>query len=254
MCSRSRTKILNLVFVAAAIPGGTFRICAEPDNLPLSQKSSNSGLEIDLGQILAQAMNKKLEVEWIPQHDQTYFRSTIGAGQCDAVMGVPSGFERLELTKPLYKTAFAFVSRKEKAVAPVSYDDPHLKALTIGVPVTGDGDIPPTTALTLRNLTKNLRAYSLFDNREMIDAVADGKIDAAIIWGPFAGWYSSDQKVPLNVSFAPQMDHGQLTYFDTMIGVKKGNHELKDELNKAIDAHQAEILAVLTKWHVPLRR
>jgi mxaJ protein len=254
MCSRYRAKILSFLFAVSAVPTSTFRICAEPENLPMSDEQTNSGFEIEVAQILAKAMEKQLEVKWIPQRDQTYFRSTIGAGQCDAIMGVPFGFERVETTRPWYRTSFAFVTSPKIGTPPSSFDDPRLKNISIGIPVTGEGDIPPAIALTKRNLTSGFHPYTFFDNKEIVDAVAASKLDMGILWGPFAGYYASQSKNPVHVALTPERDGRMSMTFDTCIGVKKGNHQLKEQLDRAIETHKAEIAAVLAKWHVPLRR
>jgi cytochrome c oxidase subunit 1 len=65
-----------------------FRICAEPDNLSMSQESTASGFEIETARILAAEMGQPLAITWLAQRDHAYFRQTIGKGHCDAIMEV----------------------------------------------------------------------------------------------------------------------------------------------------------------------
>ena len=35
--------------------------------------------------------------------------------------------------------------------------------------------------------------------REIVDAVADGRVDVAVVWGPLAGYYAQRESTPLDV-------------------------------------------------------
>jgi mxaJ protein len=226
-----------------------FRICAEPDNLPMSQQVSESGYEIETARLLAKDMGRPLEIKWVAQRDHSYYRQTIGAGACEAIMGVPANFGKLTTTKPLYRTRFFFVSREKKNL-PRSFDDEGLKNMRIGVPATGLGDTPPALALTQRSLGKNLRTYSIYEPQKMIDAVADGDLDLAIAWGPFAGWFGN--KNGLKISPAPEHDGPLPLAFDISVGVRKGDLTLKSRIETAFIHQEAAIQKILENWHVPV--
>ena len=248
---------LGLLLVMAAATAhaadvSPLRICAEPDSLPMSQQSSNSGYDIEVARLLADALGRPLEVKWVSQRDPSYFRATIGAGVCDAIMEVPEGFERLTTTAPWYRTGFVFVSRVGDGVPVTSFDDPGLKQLSIGVPATGLGETPPAIALTRRSLGDRLRPYSIFDPRTMIDAVADKDIDLAVVWGPFGGWWGGTEKRPLVIKAVPAMDGTMPLTFAMSIGVRKGDEQLKAQLDQALVERREAIAAILTRWRVPL--
>jgi len=232
-------------------PAEPLRICAEPDSLPMSQQSSQSGFEIEVAQRLAKDLGRPLEVRWIAQRDPSYYRSTVGAGVCDAVMSVPSGFSHLDTTKPWYHASFAFVTRD--APLPQSFNDPELAKVTIGVPATGRGEPPPAISLTRRDLGGQLHPYSIYEPRALVEAVADREVDMAVLWGPFAGYYGARQKVPLKVGATPDVDMGMPMGFDISIGVKKGNDALKDQLDAALVRERPAIAAILGRWHVPTK-
>lgn len=261
MFSNCLTKILlplvlisgfGLSTLAAAPAPSSFRICAEPDNLPMSQQSSRSGFEIEIARLLAKDMGQELQVKWVAQRDHSFFRQTIGTGACDAIMGIPSGFSKLTTTKPVYRTGFFFVTRPEDNLAPKSFDDENLRKLKIGVPVTGLGDTPPALALTRRGLGENLRPYSIYEPQKLISAVVKKDVDMAILWGAFAGWFSSNEKPPLTITQTPVKDNVMPLAFDISIGVRKGNTALAELLNLALDHQQAGITAILNHWHVPV--
>jgi mxaJ protein len=257
MCSRS---LINSAFVVVfcfsftARAAEPLKVCAEPDNLPMSQQSSDSGFEIEVAKLLANDLGRPLEIKWVPQRDQSYFRSTIGKGTCDAIMGIPVGFDRVLATKPWYRSGFAFVTRIESGSTLTSFADSRLKKFKIGAPVTGEGDIPPVIALTRRSLAKNLYPYSFFEPKKMVEAVANKQLDVAILWGPFASWYAKSHDSALQVNLTPEKDGVTPMNFDVAIGVKKGNRELKEQLDQSIARQQIAINAVLEKWHVPVRK
>lgn len=243
--------LVMAIMAAFQPPAAPFTICAEPDSLPMSRQAGNSGFEIEVAQLLAKDLGRPLVVKWIPQRDPSYYRATVGAGVCDAVMSVPTGFSRLDTTKPWYHASFAFVTRDKPL--PRSFNDPELTKVTIGVPATGRGETPPAISLTRRDLGGNLHPYSIYEPRALVDAVADKEIDMAVLWGPFAGYYSAQQAVPLRVGATPDTDMGMPMGFDLSIGVKKGNDALKDQLDAALVRERPAIAAILNRWHVPAK-
>jgi ABC-type amino acid transport substrate-binding protein len=88
----------------------------------------------------------------------------------------------------------------------------------------------------------------------LIEAVEAGDIDIAAAWGPLGGYFARHSAVPLTVTpiadgerFAPERFQ-----FDIAMGVRKGDHALRDRLNHFIDTHEREIALLLTNYGVPL--
>ena len=76
-------------------------------------------------------------------------------------------------------------------------------------------------------------------------------MDVAIPWGPLAGYTAKMLNAPLEL--VPLEDEpGVPLSFDISMGVEKGNQGLKSQLEAAIDRRQAEILAILEEYGVPL--
>jgi mxaJ protein len=247
---------ISLMSSALATPQKlqTFRICAEPTNLPMSDKTSRSGYEIEVAELLAKEMGQQLDIQWIPQRDHSYFRQSIMSGKCDAIMGVPAGFMRLATTQPWYRTGFVFITRDNENLNLRSFDEPILRSQRIGVPATGLGDTPPAIALTRRGLTQNMRPYSIYEPHKMINALIEKEIDVAILWGPFAGWYAGKENGSLHLQAIPDRDGLTPMAFDMYIGVRKGNEILKKKLNRALIKRHSAIADILNKWRVPLRK
>ena len=78
------------------------------------------------------------------------------------------------------------------------------------------------------------------------------KIDVAIVWGPAAGYFVKNQRVPLAMVPVPS-GKGDLPFeFDIAMGVKIGNDALKAQLEKVLGTKQAEIAKILKDYGVPV--
>src|SRR5205807_221876 len=101
--------VLGVVAQSAPAAQRVLRVCAEPDNLPLSS-AQETGFENRIARLLADDLGARLVYEWQPQR-RGFVRKTIGADVCDVWMGVPAGFERLATTRPYYRSGYVFVNR-----------------------------------------------------------------------------------------------------------------------------------------------
>jgi mxaJ protein len=143
-----------------------------------------------------------------------------------------------------------------------SLDDPILHRLKIGIQLVGEDGInpPPAEALARRGLVDNVRGYLVYGDyrdanpaADIMKAVADGDIDVAIVWGPFAGYFASREGVALDVKLVtPEIDGPRLYMtFDINMGVRKDDRQLLDEVNAALASHKPEIDALLASYGVP---
>ena len=136
---------------------------------------------------------------------------------------------------------------------------PILKKVKIGVHLLGDDytNPPPVHELSKRGVVGNLVGFSTFYSAEnppsaIIDAVASGKVDVAIVWGPAAGYFVKQQRVPLAMVPVPS-GKGDLPFeFGMSMGVKPGNDALRLRLEKVIDSRRAEITKILKDYNIPL--
>ena len=81
--------------------------------------------------------------------------------------------------------------------------------MKIGVQVLEDDYAPPARALSRRQLTLNIVGFDVAgdESPEIIRAVARGKIDVAVVWGPLAGYYAARQRVALDLRpVEPELD------------------------------------------------
>jgi mxaJ protein len=152
--------------------------------------------------------------------------------------------------------------RKESRPKIESLDDPALKSLKIGVQLIGNDatNTPPVHALAHRGVVQNVRGFMVYGDYEspdpvspIVQAVANGDVDVAIVWGPQAGYFAAQQKVKLAIDPVPPsgLEGDPPMRFDIAMGVRKGDKELAAEINRALSARRADIEAILAAYHVP---
>jgi quinoprotein dehydrogenase-associated probable ABC transporter substrate-binding protein len=244
----------------AATAGG-FRVCADPQNMPFSNDRLE-GFENRIAELIAKDLGAPPRYIWWGQR-QGFIRNTMNAtleeGRCDVVIGVPAQYDLVRTTKPYYRSTYVFVYPKHKGWAIASLDDPHLKKLKIGVHLLGDDytNPPPVHELSKRGVVDNVVGFSTFYSEAnppgaIIDAVAAGRVDLALVWGPLAGYYAKRQRVPLELVPIPS-GKGDLPFtFDISIGVKKGNDALYARVAQVLEKRRPDITRILTDYGVPL--
>ena len=82
--------------------------------------------------------------------------------------------------------------------------------------------------------------------------LAQGKIDAAVVWGPIAGYYAKRVR---NVELAVvplRSEPGVKFDYEIAMGVRYGEPEWKASVQKLIGENQAAITAILREYNVPL--
>ena len=241
-----------LATTAATAEPRHLRVCADPNNLPFSNEAGE-GFENALAELIAKDLGATLDYVWRPQR-RGFVRMTIGADLCDVMMGAPTAYDRVLPTVPYYRSTYVLVTRADQDPQPASLDDPVLRRLRIGVQIIGDDyqNTPPVEALARRGLTRNLVGFSVYGDysqpnppARIVEAVEDEVIDAAIVWGPLAGYFAQRAKTPLHLTPLEGDSPAGPFAFDIAIGVKKGNTALRDELDEVLARHRARIDAIL---------
>src|SRR5205814_4151617 len=173
------------------------------------------GFENKIAELIAHELNAKREYTWRAQR-RGFFRETLKQGDSDLVMGIPTDSEMALTTQSYYRSSYVFVFAKNRDYKLRSLDDPILRTLKIGVPLAGDagGNTPPAQGLAARGIVTNVLGFTVYgDYRDenpparIIDAVAHGDIDVAIVWGPLAGYFAKKSSVALEVvPVMPEID------------------------------------------------
>ena len=247
-----------LVFATIA-DARELRVCADPNNLPFSNERGE-GFENKIAELIADELGVTLSYTWWAQR-RGFIRNTLNTGSCDLVTGTTNGIEMLRTTLPYYRSGYTFVTRQDGPKVS-SLDDPILHNLRIGIQLVGEdgANPPPSEALARRGIVDNVRGYLVYgDYREqnpaaaIMDAVAKGEIDVAIVWGPVAGYFAGRESVPLKVALVtPQNDGPRVPMvFDINMGVRRDDPTLRDEINAALSKLRPKIDAVLANYGVP---
>jgi quinoprotein dehydrogenase-associated probable ABC transporter substrate-binding protein len=250
--------LLGADIVAGAVP---LRVCADPNNLPFSNRHEQ-GFENKIAALVARELRRPLGYVWMPQR-RGLVRNTLDAGVCDVIIGVPAAFDAVRPTLPYYRSTYVFVSRRDRALRLRSFDDPRLKRFTIGIQITGgDYENPPAAqALAARQIVQNVRGYSVYGDysrpdppRAIVDAVASGAVDVAVVWGPLAGYFATRETVPLDIApVSPEADSRFVRFvFDIAMGVRRDDLALGAALNGVIEQRRVEIRRILREYGVPL--
>jgi len=264
MCSHCRDPVtpawLAALLLAAGLAHGAdgqrlLRVCADPDNLPYSRQDL-SGFENRIAAIVADELHATLQYDWLPQR-RGYVRKTLGAGLCEIFIGMPAGVEPVLTTRPYYRSSYVFAWRRGDE-APHSFTDPQIAVRRIGVQLVGNdlAATPPGYALARAGAVANVVGYTVYGDgpaaQRMIAALAGGAIDAALLWGPQAGYFARHAARPIALAVARPPAGLRLPFdFGIAMGVARGNRALRDELDGVLQRRRADIDAVLREYAVP---
>ncbi|MFL5260359.1 MAG: substrate-binding domain-containing protein [Hyphomicrobiales bacterium] len=238
-----------------------FRVCADPNNLPFSN-SAGEGFENKLAQFIASKLGRPVSYTWWAQR-RGFIRSTLKAGNCDIVMGIPTGLPMVEATHPYYRSTYVFVSRVDRHYGISSLKDPRLRGLKIGVQLIGDDgfNTPPAHVLSDEGMVRNIVGFTVYGDysqpnppARIVEAVEKGTIDIAAVWGPLAGYFA--QRSPEALEITPIADGNSfrpfLLQYNIAVGVRKGNDKLRDEIDRVLSEHQEDVGRLLADYGVPL--
>ena len=136
-----------------------------------------------------------------------------------------------------------------------SLGDERLKGKHLGI-VAGT---PPATNMAANGLMANAKPYPLMiDTRvdssaaAMIKDLTTGEIDAAVLWGPMAGYYAKQAKPPLHVTPLVKETSGPRMVYRIGMGVRPADQNWKRLLNRLIQENQPAINKILLDFGVPL--
>lgn len=257
-----------LVTAKPAADAAVLRVCADPDNLPLSNERGE-GYENRIAARLAQDLGRRVEYTFFPQR-MGFVRNTLRQRdeatqryKCDVIIGVPKGYELTATTQPYMRSTYAIVFREREDLATLKAPDDLLKLpraqrdkLRIGIFARS-----PAADWLLRNEMLDQAvsyAQQSGDPHENPARIIErdlnaGKIDVAIVWGPVAGFLvnrHSGNGAWRAVSFKSYP--GIKFDYEISMGVRFGEKEWKETLDAWIAGHRSEINTILASYRIPL--
>lgn len=257
---------LGIGFATAQAEQPALKVCTAENEMPYSNKNGE-GFENKLAQYVAEQLGRKLEI--VTWTDPRYFiRDYVDKGLCDVVMGVDYGDPRLYTTIPYYRSGYVFISREQDELDLENWDSEALKTAKRIAFIPGT---PAETMLRaigryndmfnyqheLVGFKSKRNQYIKYETEKLVNEVASGKAEVAVLWGPAAARYVKASSTPLTMTLIPDNNtrtDGQKVgfHFSTAIGVRKGEVALLEQLNKLIRKNQDDIEELLEAEGIPL--
>lgn len=264
-----RVATLFLTFLTAAVAAAgpdakVLRVCADPNNPPLSDRNGG-GYENRIAELVGKDLGRPVEYVWAPQR-MGFIRNTLkasdghGGYKCDLVIGVPADYELTATTRPYLHSSWVMVLANRPELAAIKTAD---DVLALPPQVRGRlrfgafTHTQPLDWLFKHDLFDQTVAYQAlsadpddFPGRIIAEDLRAGKIDIAMVWGPIGGYYARQGDRPLRVvAFAstPQFRFDYLLAF----GVRQPDKEWRDTLDGVIARRQADIDRILEDFGVP---
>jgi len=234
----------------------TLRVCADPGNMPLSDRAQE-GYENKILDVLAKSMGARLSYYWRAYDGDIVGQAFGAADECDILIDMPDHDQDLLNTVPIYRTSYVLVWRTDENLNIRSLDDARLKQLRLGVFQIS----ALREALSNHGVRTNVQLWPVASDTEWVPAhqpwhqveqVADGKLDIAAAWGPMAGWLNTMKGARLTIQPTNLMDNDVPMEFSLGLGVPKQDVVLKFALDDALKKNHAEIEGILRKYGVPL--
>ena len=281
-CNRLRVSATGLacLLLSFAAAGGAaadqsetlLRVCADPDNLPLSNERGE-GYENKIAEALASDLGRRVEYTFFPQR-MGFVRNTLRHRdeatqqfKCDVIIGVPKGYELTATTRPYMRSTYALLLADPVTQDEVKTADDLLKlppdklsSLRIGV----FGRSPGADWLLRHGLLEQAVVYApqsgdVHENPAHIIErdLNEKKIDIAILWGPMAGYlvqrHTASPRASSRWHAVPFLPDPQIRFdFEIAMGVRFGEKQWQGVLDDWIGSRQARIDEILLSYRVPL--
>jgi len=245
------------------LPGqSSLRVCADGYNLPYSNKELK-GFDNRIAQMLADELGIPVEYYWFPQRIG-FSRNTIkkvnqetGKFFCDVAMSVPEHTDFLKPTKPYWSSIEVMVYRKGEGYDFETIEDIAKvvkggKDLRIGI---FDRGVTTKKLLDL-GLADNIDYFQMMHGdvrvnggRIVEDALANGDIDVALLWGPIGSYYAGVSSVPMVVK--PLNELGEAFIFSFSMATRYQDKAWNKLLNKFIEKRKDDIDAIIAEYNFP---
>jgi mxaJ protein len=242
------------------------KVCQDPNNLPFSNERGE-GFENRIAELFAQKLGWKLEYFSFPQR-MGFIRNTLRfklpgeAYRCDLVMDVPAKWDQVATTQPYYRSTYALVYPEGGKLGNVrtpeqfyALDPKLLHTLRIGVYDRS----PATEWLNKHGLGEQGVPYRMmnadpdyYPGQIIEKDLASGSIDAAVVWGPIAGFFAKRVTQPKLLVVPLLSEPGVTLEYEIAMGVRFGEPQWKATVQKLIDENHDRIDEILRSYGVPL--
>ena len=242
------------------------KVCDDPNNLPFSN-DKGEGFENKIAGILARNLDLPLEVFHYPQRINIV-RNTIryklpneSEYRCDLLTGVPSDFTAVATTQPYFRSTYVLVYAKGRKLDAASaeqflaLDKSILAGLRIGVYER----TPAVDWIQKHKLLDRAVPYRLlnadpthYPGKIIDEDLVNGKLDAAIVWGPIGGYFARRIASPELVVLPLKSEPGVRLDFGVAMGVRQAEKAWRLLIQQALDQSREDISRLLREYGVPM--
>jgi quinoprotein dehydrogenase-associated probable ABC transporter substrate-binding protein len=248
-----------------------FKVCADPLNPPYSTKNQD-GFENKIAELFAKKLDQEVEYTWFPQRIG-FIRNTLNAPvdenavdsqefKCDVVMNVPANIDMALATEPYYQSTYVLLIAKGRG-----FDDIKEAQQLADLPVERQDKLkiamfdrgPGTAWLQKHGLLEMGIPYQSMSGDEAKNVAMEidqdikaKKINMVIVWGPIAGYIVSQGPKNGYTMIPMRSEPGIQFEFAMAMGVRNGDKERQQMLNKLIEENKEKIKEILESYHIPL--
>lgn len=220
------------------------RACADPDNLPFSSAGSAAkGLYVELAERIGEALGRPVVPVWYrTDYAKRALRSTLLAGQCDLFVGLPAHDfmeKRLVMSKPFATLHYAIVTAGREPARTAE----DLRGQRVAVQLAS----PPQSMLAMQEGVQSLTVRTA---DEGLQALADGKADAAYLWGPSAGYLN---RTVHGGRFRVQAAEGKDFDWPVAVAFRREDTALRDQVQGELDRLAPWIAEAEARYGFPER-
>lgn len=271
LCAVPRAALAVLLALLGAVAHAddgrsAFRPCIDPSNLPFAN-SQGEGFENRIASLFAEKLGLPVQNYAFPQR-MNFIRNTLRYRlpgedfRCDVVMSLPAGFDQAWTTKPYYRSTYVLVYPKGNGL-----DNVKTGADLFALPAEKRGQLrvgvydrsPASLWLVRHGMEAQTKPYQMMSPDPdaspgdiIVKELAQGKLDAVVVWGPVAGYYA--KRVPnMNLAIVPLASEPGIQFdYAIAMGVRYGEGEWKQTIERLIAENRSAIDGILRQYGVPL--
>lgn len=273
----SRFAILVASFAFASAAGAAeekagatakeLRICASNVEAPFSTPDS-SGFEDRVAKELAEAMGRKAVFVRTDQPGIYLVRDQLDKNNCDVVMGMDVGDERVLTSNPYYRTGYVLVTKADRNITASDWQDQQIKdqtrfAVRFYSPAEtmlkriGRFEDNAAYMYSLVNFKSRRNQWVQVPGDRLVTEVSKGEADVAIAFAPEVARYVTSSSTPLRMTvISTDIDRPNdkpiPMHYDQAIGVRKNDAALLAEINAGLEKARGAIDRILTEEGIPL--
>ena len=222
---------------------GVLRLCADPDNLPFSSAAPGErGLYVDLAELVAAKLGVGTEYAWwYTFYGKRAVRNTLLADRCDAFFGLPHDTDfmgsNLIVTRAFLDVGWAIIAPGRVTFSGVD----ELKTRRLAVVFRS----MPQLLLATRG---GFQTSTFRTDEDALQALAQGEVDAAFVWGPTAGYHNLRK---FGGAYRMVLVDGEGLQWRATVAVRRGSEELRDRIDAALAALHPEIRQLADRYGFP---